>query len=110
GSLSLGGLVLGLDTGTQSSTFLSGSFGFLINVWLAPQSSDSGTAILGVMNFDGTGNVSGSYTFERGSTSTKAAQTVAGTFTGTNSSNPDGTGSVTIALDAGLTVRFAMLI
>ena len=111
GSLSLGGLVFGLDTGTQGGSMsLNGSFGFLINVGLSPQSTDTGTAILGVINYDGAGNVTGSYTFERGSTSTKAAQTVAGTFTGTYSSKPNGTGSVIIALDAGLTVTFAMLI
>jgi hypothetical protein len=110
GSLSLGGLVLGLDTGAQGSTSLTGSFGFLINSWLAPQTSDSGTAILGVMNFDGAGNVTGPFTFQRGSTSTKAAQTVGGTFTGTYSSNPDGTGNITVTLAGALTFTFGMVI
>jgi hypothetical protein len=95
---------------SAQNTPLNGSFGFLINVSLAPQTVDSGTAILGVISFDGAGNVTGSYTFQRGSTSTKAAQTFTGTFTGTYSSNPNGTGSVTLALDAGLTVTFAIVI
>jgi hypothetical protein len=110
GSLSLGGLVLGLDTGPQGSTSLNGSFGFLINASFRPQSTDNGTAVLGVMNFDGAGNVTGPYTFEIGGNSTQAAQTITGTFTGTYSRNPDGTGNVTIALDAGITVTFAMVI
>ena len=110
GSASLAGLVLGLVGGTQVSTSLSGSFGFLMYISLAPTTVDSGTGILGVMRFDGAGNVTGSYTFQRGSTSTKAAQTVAGTLTGTYSSNPNGTGTVTLVLDAGLTATFAMVI
>jgi len=95
---------------SAQSTPPSGSFGFLANVWLAPQSSDSGTAILGVMNFDGEGNVTGSLTFQRGSTSTKAAQTFVGTLTGTYSSNPDGTGSATVTFGGALTFTFAMVV
>ncbi len=88
----------------------SGSFGFLVNNWLSPQDNDSGTAILGVMNFDGAGNVTGSLTFQRGSTSTKAAQTTPATLTGTYSSNPDGTGSITATLAGALTFTFAIVI
>jgi hypothetical protein len=110
GSASLAGLVLGLVGGAQVSTSLSGSFGFLIYISLAPTTVDSGTGLLGVMSFDGAGNVTGSYTFQRGSTSTKAAQTFTGTLTGTCNPNSSGTGSVTIALDAGLTATFAMVI
>jgi hypothetical protein len=100
----------GLRAVAAQSTPPSGSFGFLVNAWLAPQNSDSGTAFLGVMNFDGAGNVTGSLTFQRGSTSTKAAQTFAGTLTGTYSSNPDGTGSVTVTFGGVLTFTFAMVI
>jgi hypothetical protein len=88
----------------------SGSFGFLINSWLDPQTSDSGTGLLGVMNFDGAGNVTGSVTFQRGSTSTKAAATSVAPLIGTYSSNPDGTGSVTVTLGGVLTFTFAMVI
>ena len=88
----------------------SGSFGYLLNVFLSPQSTDSGTAFLGVMNFDGAGNVTGSYNFQRGATSSKSAKTSTGTFTGTYSSKPDGTGSVTVAFDAGLTVTLTVVI
>ncbi len=41
------------------STPPTGPFGFLLNTWLVTQVSDTGTATLGVMNFDGAGNVIG---------------------------------------------------
>ena len=94
GTLSLGGVVLGIDGAIPS---LSGSFGFLINASIAGTSTDSGTAILGVMNFDGAGNVTGSYNFQLGASANQAGQSAAGTFTGTYSSNPDGTGTISIA-------------
>jgi hypothetical protein len=43
----------------------SDSFGFLITASFNTSAVDAtGMAILGVMNFDGTGNVTGSYTYE----------------------------------------------
>ena len=99
-----------LRTVSAQSISPSGSFGFLINTSINPASNDRGTVVLGVMNFDGAGNVSGPYTFQLGASDTQAAQTIAGTFTGTYSSTPDGTGSVTIALDVGLTAKFAVAI
>ena len=62
------------------------------------------------MNFDGGGNVTGSLTFQRGSTSSKAAQTTPAPLTGTYSSNPDGTGSITATFAGVLTFTFAMVI
>lgn len=85
----------------------SGSFGFLVNASQTDSAGGNGGALLGLMNFDGAGNVSGSYTLQsRG----QGDQTLTGSFTGTTSSNPDGSGSVTLALDAGLTVTFAMVV
>jgi hypothetical protein len=85
----------------------SGSFGFLINASYGDPSKTNGSAILGVMNFDGAGNVTGSYTSEP---DTQADQTNAGALTGTYSSSPDGTGSVTITLDTNASFTFAMVI
>ena len=99
-----------LRTVAAQSMSPSGSFGFLINATFVPASNKQGTAILGVMNFDGAGNVTGSYTYEVGAGTPNVPQTRTGTFTGTYSSNPDGTGSATIALDAGITVGLNMLI
>ena len=107
GTLSVGGVILGIDGGVPS---LTGSFGFLINTSIANTSNDSGTAILGVMNFDGAGNVTGSYNFQLGASAGQAGQSATGTFTGTYSSNPDGTGTATLTLDAGITFTFAIVI
>ena len=65
--------------------------------------------MLGVMNFDGAGNVSGPYSVEFAG-GPPLVRSATGTFTGTYSSNPDGTGSVTTNLDAGITLTFAMVI
>jgi hypothetical protein len=93
------------------STSLSGSFGFLIDSSFSSSSvNPTGLAILGVMNFDGTGNVTGPYTYEVDANRPQAAKTTTGTFTGTYSSNPAGAGSVTIALDDGITLTLAVVI
>lgn len=93
------------------NTSLNGSLGFLINASYFMRPNDNGQGILGVMNFDGAGNVTGPYTFQIGALRGRsAAQTIAGTFTGTYSSKPDGTGSVTVAFDFGGTLTFAMVI
>jgi hypothetical protein len=89
---------------------LSGSFGFLLNSSVAQTSTDGGTAILGVMKFDGAGNVTGSYNVQLGDSDSQPASSAAGAFTGTYSTNTDGTGSVTLALDAGISITFAMII
>ena len=84
-------------------------FGFLVNASYASPSRGNGWAMLGVMNFDGAGNVTGPYTvqFAGGPPHVLSAT---GTFTGTYSSNPDGTGSVMVTLDAGITLNFATVI
>jgi hypothetical protein len=87
----------------------SGSFGFLLNNQLDPTSQDSGTAILGVLNFDGAGNVTGPVVFVRGS-GVKPVQDAAVDLVGTYSSNPDGTGSMTGTLAGALPFTIAMVI
>ena len=102
--------VLTLSAVSAQSTPTRGSFGFLINAWFSSSAVDAtGVAILGVMNFDGTGNVTGPYTYEVDARGLLAAKTTTGTFTGTYSSNPDGAGSATIALDAGITLTLAIV-
>jgi hypothetical protein len=46
---------------------LSGAFGFLLNASFDNPSNQGGLAILGLMNFDGAGSVSGPYSLELGS-------------------------------------------
>jgi hypothetical protein len=87
-----------------------GSFGFVLNATYPDPSSNSGAALFGVMNFDGAGSVDGSGAFINGATGGQVAQTVSGTFTGTYSSNPDGTGAVTMDLGDGLILKLTMVI
>ena len=97
-------LTLLCSLASAQSNSLSGSFGFLLN-------HTGGLAILGVMSFDGAGNVTGSYTARSNG---GHPQSPGGTFTGTYSSMPNGVGlkpgSVTIALDIGTTVSLDMVI
>ena len=93
------------------TTSLSGPYGFLVNAASFMRPNNNGTGVLGMLNFDGAGNVTGSYTFEQGLKGpNKPTQNIAGSLTGTYSINPDGTGTTTLNLDAGLTVTFAMVI
>jgi hypothetical protein len=96
-------LTLFCSLASAQSNSLSGSFGFLLD-------HSGGLAILGVMNFDGAGNVTGSYT----SRSNGGHPQGSGTFTGTYSSMPSGVGSkpgsITIALDIGAAVSLDMVI
>ena len=82
-----------------------GPYGFVLNATFIDPSSHPGGAILGLMNFDGAGNASGTYDLEQG-----GVASVTGSFTGTYSSNPDGSGTVSIALDDGDNLTLAMVI
>lgn len=92
------------------STSPSGSFGFLINAAVSNKfPNTTGLAILGVMNFDGAGNVTGTYLYEVDANSPTAPKTTRGSFSGTYSSNPDGTAGMSIALDDGINLTIAMV-
>ncbi len=71
---------------------------------------NTGAAILGVANLDGAGNVSGSYRLQLGSNGTQPGQGANGTFTGTYSTNADGTGTLTSTFDQGFGITFATVI
>lgn len=88
----------------------SGAFGFLLSTSYTDPTNQGGAAILGLMNFDGAGNVRGSYTLEYGSGGILPVETIPGTFTGTYSSNPDGTGTITINLTHGISLTLAMVV
>ena len=87
-----------------------GPYGFVLNATFSDPSTNGGAAILGLMNFDGAGNVSGPFNFELGSGGSGPKQSIAGSFSGTYSSNPDGTGTISIALGTDLNLTLAMVI
>lgn len=87
-----------------------GPYGFVLNATFRIPSLHGGAAILGLMNFDGAGNVSGTYNLEFGSGGAGQPASITGSFAGTYSSNPDGTGAVSIALDDGDNLTLALLI
>jgi hypothetical protein len=84
----------------------TGSFGFLATLSANDPTDASGAAFVGVMNLDGTGNVTGSYTLQNGANPGQTQQTATGSFSGTYSGNPDGTGSITLQFD-GFSLTFA---
>jgi len=82
---------------------LKGSYGFLIAEWTS-SSSVSAFNSLGVMTFDGTGNLSGSYTENTAGTVGTA------TFSGTYSVHSNGTGSVSLTVENKFNVTLAFVI
>jgi len=109
------GLILGFALAAASTACAQvappvGPYGFVLNATFRIPSLHGGAAILGLMNFDGAGNVSGTYNVEFGSGGAGQPASIAGSFTGTYSSNPDGTGAVSIALDDGDNLTLVMVI
>lgn len=81
-----------------------GSFGILLNQLKSSDANSSPGAVLGVLNFDGAGNVSGSYTI------VSKNPTATGMWTGTDSGNPDGSTTLNLTLDVGATITAAMAV
>ena len=96
-------------TVAAQSTSPSGSYGFVVNAFQIDSNGANGGAVLGVINFDGAGNATGTATLKPRDTNAQNTQPVPTTFTGTYSSNPDGTGSVKLAFDVGFGATFAMV-
>ena len=84
--------------------------GFVLNGTFSDPSTNGGMAILGLMNFNGAGVVSGPYDLEIGSGGTQTQQSVSGSFTGAYSFASNGTGTMTLAFDSGLTLNLDVLI
>jgi hypothetical protein len=84
---------------TYSDATLKGSYSFLINLHTADQSTNQ-FAMVGVLSFDGAGNVTGSYT----SISEDTASS--GSLGGTYSVSANGTGTITFS--SGSTAEFAV--
>jgi len=96
-------MTIALALSTQAATFsnasLKGSYSFLTNLWTANVNTNE-FAMVGVLTFDGAGNVTGSYTSFTGG----VIQT--GTLGGTYTVNSNGTGAITFT--TGSTAQFAI--
>lgn len=88
---------------SEQGTMPAGSYGYLITGW--PDAGNKPDVIFGIMNLDGAGNLKGSYTLVNG-----RPTAFPGTLSGTYSVNPDGTGSMTVNLDVGITASFAIVV
>jgi hypothetical protein len=104
------GLLFGLATYSVSLipasaqvTSPKGPYGILVNQWKDPNSNNV-SALLGVLNFDGAGDVTGSYTL------VSKNPTATGTLTGTYSGNQDGSNTVNLTFDVGGTITAAMVV
>src|SRR5579871_3438197 len=84
----------------------TGAYGFQAGLLTNDPANQNGGALLGVINFDGAGNASGTYTLQNGANSNRLQSTASGSFTGTYSGNPDGTGTMTLEFDAGFGLTF----
>ena len=89
------------------STSPQGSYGFVVGASQIDSVGANGGAVLGLMNFDEAGNVTGTATVKPRDTNPQNAKAILSTFAGTYSSNPDGTGSVVLSFDVGFTATFA---
>lgn len=94
----------------QNAPPLSGTFGFLVYANQIDSAGATGGAILGLMNFDGAGGVTGTYTLKARTGQNAEADTVNGALSGTYTTNPDGTGAAALDFDAGFPGKFALVV
>jgi hypothetical protein len=88
---------------STQGTLAAGAYGYLIIGW--PDARNKPDNLFGIINFDGAGNLNGSYTLVNG-----RPAAVPGTLSGTYSVSSDGTGSMTLNLDLGLSATFAIVV
>ena len=101
------GLLISMTALSASATFsnasLKGGYSVLINRWTA-NSADNESALVGVMTFDGAGNVTLSFTIMSGG----VLQT--GNASGTYSLSPNGSGTITFTSGFSNPVEFAIVV
>jgi hypothetical protein len=92
---------------SAQSKMPSGTYGALFTVQFMDQDDNNGGAILALLNLDGAGNITGTYTIQ---VRDHGGTTATGNLTGTYSVNPDGTGTATVSVDIGFTSTFALVV
>jgi hypothetical protein len=88
---------------SAQGTMPAGSYGYLLTGW--PDAHNKSFVISGVLNLDGAGSANGSYTLVTGH-----GAAFPGRVSGTYSVNPDGTGSMTLVFDFGVTGTVAIIV
>src|SRR5579859_2235709 len=68
----------------------SGTYGALFSAQFIDDNTNNGGAVLALLNFDGGGNISGSYTIE---VQNRGGTTITGALNGSYTTNPDGSGT-----------------
>jgi hypothetical protein len=104
-------LVLSVPGFAQGGPSLNGSYAFLASAKQYDSFGETGGAVLSVLNFDGAGNVSGTAVLKARTGEFQDGDTGTGVVRGTYTTNPDGTGSVTLDFtDFGFSVKAAVVI
>jgi len=111
-STRLGSLLLLAITGfAQSGPSPNGSYAILASARQYDSFGETGGAILSVLNFDGAGNVSGTAVIKARTGDFRDGDTGSGAVQGTYTTNPDGSGNVTLEFtDFGFSVKLASVI
>jgi hypothetical protein len=94
---------LGLGSALAQSNSPSGTYGVLIKQW--PKANAVSSALIGVFNFDGAGNLTGTYTLVGA-----APAALAGTLMGSYTTDANGVTTVNVNLDAGFSVTSTVLV
>lgn len=111
-SMRLGSLLLLAVTGfAQGGPSLNGSYAFLASAKQSDSFGETGGAIVAVLNFDGAGNVSGTAVIKGRTGAFQDGDTGSGAVRGAYTTNPDGSGSVTLDFtDFQFSAKLAMVI
>src|SRR5579864_197687 len=103
-------IIFGSAALAQDLSSLKGAYGFQIVANQLDSMGSNGGAIIGVLNFDGTGNVSGTGILKARTGQIQDGQTGQGSLSGTYTVNPDSTGIMTLRFDFGFSPTLAFTI
>ena len=92
----------------QDLSSLNGAYGFEIVANQLDSIGSNGGAIVGVLNFDGAGNISGTAIDKERTGQIPDGHTGQGSLSGTYTVNPDNTGIMTLQFDFGFSLTLAL--
>lgn len=101
-------LLCGVLTAQNNSP--SGTYGVVTIVSQIDSFGNNGGALLGLITFDGGGNLSGSIIIKPRNTNPANAAPITSAVSGTYTTKPDGTGTMTLDLDIGFSVNLPFVV